>query len=73
MNLVKLGLILVALGISLVFLGSIKSGNAEYAGLVMIGPVPIVFGNSKNAIYLVLGMGVLMMIVMWFILSQIQM
>ena len=73
MNLVWLGLVLVALGITLIFLGSVNTGNTEYAGVLMIGPIPLVFGNSKNAVYMALGLGVLMVLITWLIISQIQM
>ncbi len=72
MNLVEFGVLLVFIGVILVTIGAITSGNAEFGGVVMIGPIPVVFGNSRNAMVGALVL-VLVMILLFFILSQIQM
>lgn len=47
----KLGAVFIALGLMLVFLFFIRAamqGNASYGGVVLIGPIPIVFGSSPQ-------------------------
>jgi uncharacterized protein (TIGR00304 family) len=47
----QLGAVLIALGLMLVFLFFIQAamqGNASYGGVVLIGPIPIVFGSSPQ-------------------------
>jgi uncharacterized protein (TIGR00304 family) len=46
-----LGAILVAVGLMLVFLFFIQAavqGSASYGGVILIGPIPIVFGSSPQ-------------------------
>jgi uncharacterized protein (TIGR00304 family) len=47
----QLGATLIALGLMLVFLFFIQAamqGNASFGGVVLIGPIPIVFGSSPQ-------------------------
>lgn len=47
----QLGAVLIALGLMLVFLFFIQAamqGNASYGGVVLIGPIPIIFGSSPR-------------------------
>jgi uncharacterized protein (TIGR00304 family) len=47
----QLGAILVVAGMMLVFLFFISTaiqGNASYGGVILIGPIPIVFGSSPQ-------------------------
>ncbi len=62
MNLFALGVILAFIGILIVIVGLLveifknlrSSGNersrTQVGGIILIGPIPIVFGNSKDAI-----------------------
>ncbi len=61
-ELVILGFILMVIGFLLIFAGICSSGNVEYGGVVMIGPLPIVFGNSKNLALLSVLVGILMLL-----------
>ncbi len=54
--LVIAGIILIFVGVMLVFIGSLagvfsggKTGKAEAGGVVLIGPIPIIFGTSWRA------------------------
>ncbi|ALL01190.1 hypothetical protein Pyrde_1142 [Pyrodictium delaneyi] len=54
-KLIPAGIILVFVGILLVFVGVFYSimrnaGKGEYGGVVVIGPLPIVFGSSSEAV-----------------------
>lgn len=48
-SIVELGIILVTLGFILLILSLIyfPRGRADYGGIVLIGPIPIVFGSWK--------------------------
>ena len=49
---VMIGITVVMLGLTLLALSS--AGNVEYGGVVIIGPVPIVFGSSPDiAVFMV--------------------
>ncbi|ENN96828.1 hypothetical protein J422_00235 [Methanocaldococcus villosus KIN24-T80] len=74
--LIFLGILLIFIGFFLVTLGMIlpdkekKEENVEYAGIIMIGPIPIVFGNSKNLIIFSILITILMIIwILMFLLS----
>jgi len=48
-DIIKIGFYLILAGFALVFIGFILSArNANFAGLVMIGPIPIAFGSSPG-------------------------
>jgi Protein of unknown function DUF131. len=49
-ELIILGIVLVFLGILLLFLSFIRpgEGKTEAGGVVIVGPVPIVFGTSQR-------------------------
>ncbi len=49
------GIIIVFVGIILIFIGSIsqstsKTTEVHTGGIIMIGPIPIIFGNDKSLI-----------------------
>ncbi len=45
---VFIGIALVFMGLSLLAISGISSGNVQYGGVVIIGPFPIVFGSSPS-------------------------
>ncbi|GAB6147931.1 TIGR00304 family membrane protein [Stetteria hydrogenophila] len=54
--LVILGFILIFVGVALIFIGTLalafssgREGKAEAGGVVLIGPIPLVFGTSWRA------------------------
>ncbi len=61
------------LGVALVFLGSLLvlagvlissfSGNGEFGGLILIGPIPIAFGSSPDISTTMLWAGVLIAVI----------
>ncbi|KXS42942.1 MULTISPECIES: TIGR00304 family membrane protein [Methanohalophilus] len=59
------GFVLVAIGFFLLSLGLIikaiyeNAGHAEFGGLVLIGPIPIVIGSSEGVSYSMLLLGLL--------------
>ena len=65
MNLFDLGVILIFVGLIVIIIGlaveivknlkanssgGSEKGRTEVGGVIMIGPIPIVFGNSKDAL-----------------------
>lgn len=49
------GIIVVFIGIIIIFVGSLlqstsKTGEVHTGGVIMIGPIPIIFGNDKGLI-----------------------
>ncbi|ASJ16707.1 hypothetical protein A3L04_06290 [Thermococcus chitonophagus] len=75
--LIVAGIFLIMIGFMLVFLGTIISafsqpqeGNVEAGGVIMIGPIPIVFGTKKGATIAMILAVVLM--ALWIILALLR-
>lgn len=67
-TLVLTGIVLIFTGFLLVFIGTLMSaigGDVEGGGVIMIGPIPIVFGTGRGATLAALLAVVLM--VLWII------
>ncbi|WP_297471149.1 DUF131 domain-containing protein [Thermococcus sp.] len=69
--LIGAGIALILIGFLLVFIGTLISafsgeGNVEGGGVIMIGPIPIVFGTSRSAVTLVSLLALLLM-VLWIV------
>ena len=76
--LIFLGIILMFIGFFIITLGMIlpssqenykkpenEENNVEYSGIVMIGPIPIVFGNSPGLMILSVLIAILMIVWMF--------
>lgn len=62
-DIIKIGFALILAGFALVFTGFILSArNANFAGLVMIGPIPIAFGSSPGITLIAMVIGLLLML-----------
>ncbi len=78
-TLVNIGFFVVVGGILLIFLGSMiqstssentkESSNSEIktGGVILIGPIPIIFGNDKNMLVTSVILGVILMLVAYFL------
>jgi uncharacterized protein (TIGR00304 family) len=67
LTLIGAGVLLVLAGFALIFLGALKAameggGRVEGGGVVMIGPVPIIFGSSLRAALLAMTLALALMI-----------
>jgi len=49
-TLLLLGIVLIIIGIVLITISSISSAQVKSGGVVVIGPLPIVFGSDKDGI-----------------------
>jgi len=66
------GIIFVFVGVILMIIGSIlqsasKSGEVHTGGIVLIGPIPIIFGNDKSLIIAAVIFAIIIM-VLWYLL-----
>ncbi|MDP3624502.1 MAG: TIGR00304 family protein [Methanobacteriaceae archaeon] len=78
-TLVNIGFFVVVTGILIIFLGSMiqstssentkESSNSEIktGGVILIGPIPIIFGNDKNMLVTSVILGVILMLVAYFL------
>lgn len=68
MKLIKAGIILILVGFAMVFIGTmVSSQKINIGGLIMIGPIPIAFGTSPEITIIAMLIGVVLMLLMFFI------
>ena len=66
MNAIKLGILLILIGFAAVFIGMLLSARkTDFGGLIMIGPIPIVFGTSPEITLVAMVIGLIMMLVFY--------
>lgn len=64
------GIVLLFLGIAIIFLYFIlntvskQNGSPQFGGVIMIGPVPIIFGNSGPETSITIALGIVLFIIM---------
>lgn len=69
-DMIKAGIALIFIGVALLFAGMIISAQkADFAGLIMIGPVPVAFGTSPEITLGAMFLGLVLML-MFFILGR---
>ncbi|RLG87768.1 MAG: hypothetical protein DRO16_05760 [Thermoprotei archaeon] len=60
-------MVIIFIGFLILFIGmfssSRKEGNVEAGGVIIIGPVPIVFGSSKNISTLMLILAIILTVI----------
>jgi uncharacterized protein (TIGR00304 family) len=54
--LVVVGIIIIVAAIILASTGNGKKGKVQGAGVIMIGPIPIIFGTDKKSVKAVIGL-----------------
>lgn len=64
MALVVIGIIIIVAAIILASMNGAKKGKVRGAGIIMIGPIPIVFGTDKKSVknILVLALAITIMV-----------
>lgn len=71
-TLVLSGIIVIFIGIILIFIGtamqaSSKNSEVHTGGVILIGPIPIIFGNDKSMIVIGIVFAIIIM-VLWYLL-----
>jgi uncharacterized protein (TIGR00304 family) len=67
------GIIAILIGFILIFVGtamqssSPKSSDVKTGGVILIGPIPIIFGNDKSTIITTVIMAIILMILAYFL------
>jgi uncharacterized protein (TIGR00304 family) len=61
--LVVVGIIVIVAAIILASTGSGKKNKVKGAGVIMIGPIPIIFGTDKKSVKTVLGLALMLTLV----------
>ena len=62
-TLVVVGVIVIVAAIILASIGSAKKGKVHGGGVIMIGPIPIIFGTDKKSVKSVLALALSLTIV----------
>ncbi len=64
-----LGFVLIFIGIFLILLYSFSGVDVKTGGVVMIGPIPIIFGNDRNLILISVVLSLILMVM--FLLNRV--
>ena len=66
MGILTVQVVLILIGFAAVFIGTLLSSQkADFGGLIMIGPIPIVFGTSPEITLVTMVIGLVMMLVFY--------
>ena len=70
--LVLFGIIIIFIGIIVLFVGTVlqsssKNSEVHTGGVILIGPIPIIFGNDKSMIVIGIVFAIVIM-VLWYLL-----
>lgn len=65
--LVIIGIIAIVVVIAIAFMGDSKRGTVKGAGVIMIGPIPIIFGTDKKSVKSVLALALALTIMVFVI------
>ncbi|MFQ6136781.1 MAG: DUF131 domain-containing protein [Candidatus Hydrothermarchaeales archaeon] len=80
-NLLTLGIVVVIIGMLLIFVGillqslsSISGAKSEVrgGGVILIGPIPIVFGTDTGAVKAVLGLTIVIILLMIYFYTKMK-
>ena len=78
-ELVFIGAVVVGLGMLLIFAGIMKSavtskdagkGEIQGGGVIMIGPIPIIFGTDKESAGTVIILAIMLVVVSYFLFRR---
>ena len=61
--LIVVGIIVIVAAIIFASVGGVKKGKVQGAGVIMIGPIPIIFGTDKKSVKTVLVLALALTIV----------
>ncbi len=66
--LVIVGIVVIVAAIIVASMGGVKKGKVRGAGVIMIGPIPIIFGTDKKSVKTVLALALALTIVVLIII-----
>ncbi|MCE5214867.1 MAG: DUF131 domain-containing protein [Methanobacterium sp.] len=71
-NLIIAGILVILIGFILVFVGTAlqgtnKTSEVKTGGVILIGPIPIIFGSDKGTIITAVILAIVVMIVAYFL------
>jgi uncharacterized protein (TIGR00304 family) len=66
--LIIVGVVVIVAAIILASMSSAKKGKVQGAGVIMIGPIPIIFGTDKKSVKTVLALALALTIVVLIII-----
>ncbi len=66
------GIVVILIGFILIFVGtalqtSTKTTDVKTGGVILIGPIPIIFGSDKGAVITAVVLAIILMIVAYFL------
>ena len=61
--LVFVGVLVIAIAVIMLFVSNAGKGEGKGAGVIIIGPVPIVFGTDRTTLFIAVAGGVILMAV----------
>lgn len=69
------GIIIILIGFIMVFVGTTlqgasKSGEVKTGGVILIGPIPIIFGTDKNFIIIAVILALILMVAAYILFYQ---
>jgi len=65
------GIAFIFIGILLVVISSLASSDVKTGGVLLLGPIPIIFGNDRRLIYVSLAFAAFVIIV-WLIARKVR-
>jgi uncharacterized protein (TIGR00304 family) len=70
MESIKTGILLIIIGFFATLIGSLSGSSSEVGGVLLIGPIPIIFGSSPIVALGVALAGLIMMVLYLFLVRQ---
>lgn len=71
-NIVLAGILIIFIGFLLIFVGtalqaSVKTSDVKTGGVILIGPIPIIFGSDKGTVVTAVVMAIILIILAYFL------
>ncbi|KAF5068354.1 TIGR00304 family membrane protein [Methanobacterium aggregans] len=77
-TLILTGIVIVLIGMILIFIGTAlqttsksgETGEVKAGGVVMVGPIPIIFGTDKGMVTVTIILAIILMVVSYILFSR---
>lgn len=71
-TIITVGILVILIGFILIFAGtalqsSAKTSDVKTGGVILIGPIPIIFGSDKGAVVTAVIMAIILMVLAYFL------